>query len=336
MKKIILLFAILATASAGAKNFIDQSDSTGLPGDNFDLYGALDLFKQSSSPEDFEKKINDPANQVNNLDLDQDGNVDYVQVIDNNDGDAHALELKVAVSATEMQDVAVIELEKNGDASADAQVVGDEELYGANYIVEAKDETSSTATDGKLQGFRPVVFVNVWMWSCVKFIYAPGYVLWISPWHYHYFPPYWHPWHPCAWGVYHGYCARYHRPCYHCVHECRMTRANVVYANHRTVSADVHRRNEVVRQQHAENHAANHPNNNAGKKGAPNGGAKNTGTAKQAGGAGTRGGGGPKGGAKQGGAGPRGGGGGHAGGGAGPRGAGGGGHAVGGHGGGHR
>ena len=30
-------------------------DSTGLPGDNFSLQGALEMFKKASSPEEFEK-----------------------------------------------------------------------------------------------------------------------------------------------------------------------------------------------------------------------------------------------------------------------------------------
>lgn len=31
-----------------------EADSTGLPGDNFSLEGAIELFKQASSPEEFE------------------------------------------------------------------------------------------------------------------------------------------------------------------------------------------------------------------------------------------------------------------------------------------
>jgi hypothetical protein len=37
---------------------IFPADSTGLPGDNFSLEGALELFKKSASPEEFEKLLN--------------------------------------------------------------------------------------------------------------------------------------------------------------------------------------------------------------------------------------------------------------------------------------
>ncbi|MBL0110193.1 MAG: hypothetical protein IPP42_04700 [Saprospiraceae bacterium] len=56
--------------------------------------------------------LNQDDNHVNNLDLNDDGEVDYIRVIDNMDGDAHALVLQVVVSATENQDIAVIEIEK--------------------------------------------------------------------------------------------------------------------------------------------------------------------------------------------------------------------------------
>ncbi len=78
-----------------------------LPGDQFSLRGALDLLKQSNSPEEFEKLLNSEKNDVNNLDLNQDGEVDYVRVIDRKDGDAHAIVLQVPVSTSENQDVAV-------------------------------------------------------------------------------------------------------------------------------------------------------------------------------------------------------------------------------------
>jgi hypothetical protein len=87
-------------------------DSTGLPGDNFSLQGALDQFKQAASPEEFEKAINTEDNHINNLDLDGDGKTDYVRVVDQSEGENHAFVLQVPVSEKESQDIAVIELER--------------------------------------------------------------------------------------------------------------------------------------------------------------------------------------------------------------------------------
>jgi hypothetical protein len=98
--------------SLAAMPVIAQTDSTGLPGDNFSLEAALDLFKNSASPEAFEKALNTEGNNVNNLDLNDDGDIDYIRVIDHRDGDVHTIVLQATISATESQDVAVIELEK--------------------------------------------------------------------------------------------------------------------------------------------------------------------------------------------------------------------------------
>lgn len=265
MKYKVLLIVIGLCAGMQAKAQDSETvNSLGLPGDDFDLYGALDLFKTSSSLEDFEKRLNDPANEVNNLDLDQDGNVDYVRVVDNMDGDAHAIQLQVAVSETETQDVAAIEIEKTGDEAASLQVTGDEELYGEDYVVEPTSETSD-ASEQKWQGFRPAfVVVNVWLWTPVRFIYAPAYVVWVSPWHYRYYPGWYHPWHPLAWHAYHAHVMRYHHPYYHCVHVHRVARAHAVYHAHRAASPAVHRHYEAAHQRRA----AASPN---GRNGSPNG-----------------------------------------------------------------
>jgi hypothetical protein len=244
MKKLIVISALFFGFSAAAT---EETDSLGLPGDNLDLFGVLDLFKQSASLEDFEKKLNDPTNEINNLDLNNDNDVDYIRVVDRAEGDAHAIILQVPVSATESQDVAAIELEKTGTDAADLQVVGDEELYGEDYIVEAKGETANA--DAKWQGFRPVVVVNVWMWPAVRFIYAPAYVVWVSPYRWGYYPVYWKPWRPVGWRVHHARAFRYHTH-YVCVHHHRMARAHVCYHNHRVGSHSVHQRYQGHHQRH--------------------------------------------------------------------------------------
>src|SRR3989304_10443472 len=127
---------VLLTAAIQLKAQDSEEDSTGLPGDNFSLQGALELFKKANSPEEFEKLINTKDNNVNNLDLNEDGETDYIRVIGKMEKDVHAFVLQVAVSETENQDIAVIELEKTGDASAMLQIIGDDDIYGEQTIVE--------------------------------------------------------------------------------------------------------------------------------------------------------------------------------------------------------
>ena len=48
---IVAVLLLFGSGFAMAQN--NASDSTGLPGDNFSLEGALELFKKSESPEAF-------------------------------------------------------------------------------------------------------------------------------------------------------------------------------------------------------------------------------------------------------------------------------------------
>jgi len=282
MKKLFLSIAV-SLAMINPALAQSESDSTGLPGDNLDLFGVLDLFKNAASVEDFEKALNTESNQVNNMDLDEDGDVDYIKVIDHSDSGAHAITLQIDINVKESQDVAVIELEKTGDETADLQIVGDEDLYGEDYIVEAAEDNGKTSDSKFTSDFagKSVIIVNVWGWPCVRYVYAPAYVVWVSPWHYRNRPPYWRPWHPVAWRVHHARVVRYHHHC-RVVRVHRVMRAHRAYRRHRVHSAVYHQR-----------HPNAHRNNGVGQK--KNGGGNNGGGQKKGGG-GNKGGGQKKGG----------------------------------------
>src|SRR6476620_10537789 len=107
----------------------------GMAGDNLDLYAVLDLFKKSKTIEAFEKSLNDEKEKINNLDLNLDKKVDFIKVVTEKDSDAYAFRLQVDVTKTETQDVAVILLNKGKDQKVSLQIVGDEELYGKDYVI---------------------------------------------------------------------------------------------------------------------------------------------------------------------------------------------------------
>ena len=252
-----LVFVFLIINGTNAQNQSGK-DSTGLPGDNFSLQGALEMFQKAGSPEEFEKLINTPDNHINNLDLNGDGDIDYIRVIDNSKDNAHAFVLQDVVSDKESQDVAVIELEKTGDTTATLQIVGDEDLYGEQIIAEPnasnddraymEEEPSALAMRGPnavYQFQNPGIFVNVWFWPCVRFVYVPTYVVWRSPWRWHYYPMWWRPWRPFAWYMWHPFHYGYERR-FAIVTEHRVMVAHRIYAPLRVTSVTVHTRNQVV------------------------------------------------------------------------------------------
>lgn len=246
-----LLILTLLGLSAKAQN--NSDDSTGLPGDNFSLQGALAMFQKASSPEEFEKMLNTEDNHVNNLDLNGDGDIDYIRVIDKSDGKDHVFVLQVPVSEKESQDIAVIELEKSGDQYATLQIVGDEDIYGEQKIVEPGEETGDQMDDNNSNGpsynqndiyTEPNrVVVNVWFWPCVRYVYVSTYTLWVSPWRWRLYPTWWHPWRPFAWHVFHPFARPYHRT-FLVVHTHRMVHARAIYTPFRTTSVTVRTRHQ--------------------------------------------------------------------------------------------
>lgn len=255
--KIITSMAILGASLAFALTTQAQNqagvDSTGLPGDNFSLQGAIALFKKASSPEEFEKMLNAENNHVNNLDLNDDGEIDYIRVIDNSEKNAHAIALQAVVSDKESQDIAVIEIEKTGDETAMLQIIGDKDIYGSEVIVEPvnEDNDANTFFDNSMENsvaHGPNAFdysannlgiiVNVWFWPSVRFIYAPMYRPWISPWRWNYYPMGWRPWKPMRWHVWYPYRRPYFAYCA-VVPTHRVLYAHRIYAPRRVTSVTV-------------------------------------------------------------------------------------------------
>lgn len=221
MKKLIFLSTALFWGFAAFA--ADEPDQAG---DNLDLQGVLELFEKSSSVEDFENRLNAENNDVNNLDLNEDGYVDYIRVIDYSDENVHSLTLQVPYSDDEAQDVAVILLENQGNENTVVQIIGDEDLYGDDYIVEPGGEDEKEV-------------VNVYHWPAVRFVYAPGYRPWVSPWRYRHYPAWYKPWKPVPWITYRARPHHYHVPC-RVVHVRRCTVAHAHYHKHRAYSVHYH------------------------------------------------------------------------------------------------
>ena len=212
MKKLILT-SILALLVAGASAIPQDypEEYLGLPGDNLNLYATMKLFQESETLEGFERNLNSENSRINNLDLNGDNLIDYITVHDFVDGDVHSIVLRVALNRNEFQDVAVFTVQKFRDGSAQIQLVGDEELYGRNYIIEPiYDETPNPGYTGNPSRRTTVTVVRttpyeVAMWPVVRYIYLPNYVIWRSSWYWGYYPSYWNPWRPYYWHYYYGY-----------------------------------------------------------------------------------------------------------------------------------
>jgi hypothetical protein len=243
MKKIIfswllsVMFLTAATAQYG-------TNRTGYEGDYFSLEGAVELFKQSYTIRDFERKLNTEDSWVNNLDLDYDGRIDYIRVEHRRQGQYHAIVLQIPLGRYDFQDVAVIEIEKVGRRQAVLQIIGDEDLYGEQVIVEPYESEGYYYDRGNYRGY-----VNVYYWDAVQSIFDYNYHVYVSPYSYRYYPTWWSPWRQCGWNVYRPRIVVYHRH-HHVVRVHRVIHVHNFYKPHRTYSHNVLTRTNEVRVKH--------------------------------------------------------------------------------------
>ena len=219
---LVLAFSIYGFPAFTQTGGQADADTTllGLPGDNLDLFAVLDLFQKSPSIEDFEKSLNLQETGVNNLDLDLDGNVDFIKVATEQDGDDFAFILQVDVSEKEIQDVAVILVSKDEDEKVTLQMVGDKDLYGNDYVIEPAPPAPKVTANPAYTGSNPVesnqatTTVVVESTPIVQYVYSPVYVPYYPPYTYVYHPPYYAAFTVVAVGVYHNN-HYYHHPGYH-------------------------------------------------------------------------------------------------------------------------
>ena len=135
--------------------------------DNLDLDAVASIFGDSENLEDFERRLNDPDNRISNLDLNEDGYIDYLRVVENS-SDRNSLVVVQAVLGQDVyQDVATIEIERVNNGNPRIQIVGDAYIYGSNYIIE------------------PVFYRTPLIFS---FFWGPRYSPWISPYYWNYYP----------------------------------------------------------------------------------------------------------------------------------------------------
>jgi len=132
--------------------------------------------------EEFEKKLNSDSLHLCNLDLNGDGQVDYLRVVETTEKEdkakKHTIVLQAVLAKDIYQDIATIYVESNDKNEALVKLVGDKKIYGENYVIEP------------VYIYRPVIYD--WFWG-------PNWVCcYTSPWYWGYWPGWYAPY-PC-WG----------------------------------------------------------------------------------------------------------------------------------------
>ncbi len=149
--------------------------------DGLDLKAVGSLLKKAKTAEEFEKMLNDTALGVNNLDLDGDGKVDYINVTEFGDAKVKGFSLTSQPAEGETQEIATIKVEKVSDKEAKVQVQGNEQIYGQNHYYQSHMGIGQMLLLGYM--FRPHSY-------------------YMSPWHYGYYPSYYRPYRSVGYNSY--------------------------------------------------------------------------------------------------------------------------------------
>ena len=145
--------------------------------DNLDLDAVASIFGDSENLEDFERRLNDPKNKISNLDLNEDGYIDYLRVVENSSENNSLVVVQAVLDQDVYQDVATIEVERVSNGNPRIQIVGDPYIYGSNYIIEPYFVRT------------PLIF---------SFFWGSHYSPWHSPYYWNYYPNWYSHYRPCS------------------------------------------------------------------------------------------------------------------------------------------
>lgn len=189
---------------------------------NLDLQAVASIFGDAKDLADFEKSLNDPEARISNLDLNEDGYVDYLRIVELTEERTHLILIQAVLGEDQFQDVATIEVEKDKSGQTHVQVVGDVFMYGEDFIIEP------------IYVHRPVFFRTFW---------RPYYHPYHSAFYWGFYPHHFHYWRPFHTHVYvhhvHSFVNVHHT--FHFVHHRRSHVAYTLHTQHRRT--DFSRRN---------------------------------------------------------------------------------------------
>ncbi|MCQ2186295.1 MAG: hypothetical protein MJY92_06170 [Bacteroidales bacterium] len=132
-----------------------------------DLQAVVAAFAQSSNVEEFEYRINNSYNVVSNLDLNMDGYIDYLRVLETREGRSHVFLIQAVLGNSYFQDVATLIVDNPYLSNCVVEIVGSPFIYGRSYVL------------------RPVYVQRprIFNYLC-SYTYRP----WRSPWYWHHYP----------------------------------------------------------------------------------------------------------------------------------------------------
>ncbi|OYT70277.1 MAG: hypothetical protein CFK52_11445 [Chloracidobacterium sp. CP2_5A] len=147
--------------------------TTNVPGQGLDLQALIGLTKQAKSAEELERLLNQPGS-INNLDLDEDGNVDYIRVQEYGGGATKNFSFVALLKDGQEQEVADLRIEQTpGQQEAVVQVQGHPTVYGPNVYYSAALPMATALFLAWALAPRPAFYVSPYGFGAFPAYYRP-------------------------------------------------------------------------------------------------------------------------------------------------------------------
>ncbi len=147
ISSIIILLSVYISGNAQQTTITTTSKEVSR---NLDLNAVAYIFGESHNLEHFEKQLNNPDNAISNLDLNRDGYVDYLRVVETNMKNIHTVNIQALLGHNTYKDVATIAIQRDHYGKTYVRMIGNEHLYGRNYIINPSYR------------IQPVIVANFW------------------------------------------------------------------------------------------------------------------------------------------------------------------------------
>ncbi|MEJ2056005.1 MAG: hypothetical protein P8X42_18990 [Calditrichaceae bacterium] len=180
---IVVIWAMCSGPNDRQDNYNVNVQTMVSSAEGLDLKAVGALLKKADDAKTFEKLLNSKEEGVNNLDLNEDGKVDYISVTEFGNDSIKGFSLTTEPTSGEVQEIATIEIKKVGNNEAKVQIQGNQQIYGNHHYYHSHFGLTDMLIMGYL--FRPHGF------------YA-------SPWSYGVYPGYYHTYSTIPMSRYHS------------------------------------------------------------------------------------------------------------------------------------
>lgn len=163
---ILLVMAFAASSTQHVSARISVNVSYGYH-ESLDLQAVATAFYRSDDIRELEYYLNDNRYRVSNLDMNNDGYIDYLRVMQYYDYNEHVIQIQAVLGRNYYHTVATIYVGRDQYNNEFVQIVGDESIYGRDYVIQP------------VYHRRPIIIR--WLWNHHSHHY-------VSPYYWGYYP----------------------------------------------------------------------------------------------------------------------------------------------------